>query len=75
MTVTAPPQADTIGDLFRVRRRELGLTLEQVAHRSELAVSTVIRVENGQREPRRGTVVRIANVLGITDDALEAVVS
>ena len=73
MTTAAPPQ-ETVGELFRRRRLERGLTLEQVARDAGCAYSTLIRHELDQRGSiRKGTVAAIARVLGLTDDDLARV--
>jgi gp16 family phage-associated protein len=40
-------------------------TVELFAHENGLDKSTLSRVLNGSREPRIGTLIRIANALGI----------
>lgn len=66
MTVTATPPPATLGDLFRQRRNDQGKTLECVARDAGCALSTVIRIESGQRNPRRGTAQAIATALGVS---------
>lgn len=46
MTTTAPELTDA--ERFRARRLELDLTLEEVARRADVALSTVIRLEQGR---------------------------
>jgi transcriptional regulator with XRE-family HTH domain len=52
------------GETVRRRRKALGLTLEQLAERSELSTNYLGTVENGHRDPSLSTVERIARALG-----------
>ncbi len=47
------------------RRRELGLTQEEVAQRSGIRQSAIARLEGGSAVPRLDTVVKIAISLGL----------
>jgi transcriptional regulator with XRE-family HTH domain len=54
-----------IGDRLRtLRKREL-LTQEQLAERSGIAVSTVIRIERNQVEPQGATIRKLAEALDV----------
>lgn len=54
-------------ELQRIRE-ERGLTVEGLAERSGVSVSTIREVELGTREARMATVARIAKPLGLTFD-------
>jgi transcriptional regulator with XRE-family HTH domain len=56
--------------IIRERRRQLGLTQEQVALRIRLSATFVQNMETGRRRPSDGTVVRLAKVLGLDKRAL-----
>lgn len=52
------------------RRKSLGLTRETVAVRAGLGSATVRRIENGEHDPRLGTLEAIATVLDTTASRL-----
>jgi transcriptional regulator with XRE-family HTH domain len=52
-----------IGEKLRDRRIELGLTMEDVADKADVAVSTVQRLEVGQLNPALATLVAICDAL------------
>ena len=57
------------GTLLRELRRQAGLTQEQLAERSTVAVRTIRRLETGERtDPRLGTVKLLADALEISPD-------
>lgn len=62
----------TIGQLIKGRRRELGLTLQQVADRAQCAKSYLSEVENGKREgvPSEDLLGRLEAVLQIEAGSL-----
>lgn len=68
----APPEPVDV----RVRRRlqeirgELGLTLQQVADRAAMDVSTLSRLETGKRRLTLGHLPLLASALGVTTDEL-----
>lgn len=55
---------------LRHARGRAGLSQEQLAHRSGLHPTEVSRLERARREPRLGTIVRLAHGLGIGADEL-----
>jgi transcriptional regulator with XRE-family HTH domain len=55
-----------IGDRLRTLRKRRLLTQEQLAERSGIAVSTVIRIERNQVEPHGATIRKLADALGTT---------
>ena len=58
------------GDMIAERRRELGLTLEEVSRRVALHVSYLSLLENGKRTPSPRTVSLLAKALCLS--ALDA---
>lgn len=61
----------TIGERIRARRKELGLSVAEVATALGVSAATVYRYENGQIEKIPGAVVpALANVLHTSREAL-----
>jgi transcriptional regulator with XRE-family HTH domain len=54
-----------IGDRLRTLRKRKLLTQEQLAERSGIAVSTVIRIERNQVEPQGATIRKLAQALEV----------
>ena len=54
-----------IGDRLRQLRKRSLMTQEQLAERSGIAVSTVIRIERNQVEPQGSTIRKLAQALGV----------
>lgn len=61
-----------LGHLVRVRRRQLGLKLSDVAERSGLSTPFLSQVETGVGTPSLTSLFAIARVLGTTAEALLA---
>jgi transcriptional regulator with XRE-family HTH domain len=58
----------TLGRQLRLRRAELGLTLEQLAEQAGVSVRAISDIERGRTtQPRRVTVRLLAGVLGLGD--------
>lgn len=53
-------------------RRSMGLTQEELAIRSKLAIRTIQRIENGQTMPRMYTLRAIADTLGLPYAEIES---
>jgi transcriptional regulator with XRE-family HTH domain len=66
-----------IGDRLRQLRKQSLMTQEELAERSDVAVSTIIRIERNQVEPHGSTIRKLAEALEVepqelvrrTDDA------
>ena len=56
---------DTIGQRLRRARKERAVTQVELAERTGVAHSTVVRIERGQARPRIETVGRFAEALGM----------
>jgi transcriptional regulator with XRE-family HTH domain len=54
-----------IGDRLRLLRKRSLMTQEQLAERSSVAVSTIIRIERNQVEPHGSTIRKLAEALGV----------
>jgi transcriptional regulator with XRE-family HTH domain len=52
-----------LGTNLRDARKRLGLTQEQVAERSGVHATEVSRIENGKRDPRASTLLRLAKAI------------
>ena len=59
-----------IGDRLRTLRKRKLLTQEQLAERSGIAASTVIRIERNQVEPQGATIRKLAEALDVEPYAL-----
>jgi transcriptional regulator with XRE-family HTH domain len=70
----ANPVEDDVDALVRRRlrelRRERGLTLEDVANRAQIDVSTLSRLESGKRRLALDHLPRLATALSVTTDEL-----
>lgn len=53
-----------IGEEIRRRRKEQGLTIEQLAAKSGMAFSAISQIETGKRAPHSTSVVKLAAALG-----------
>jgi transcriptional regulator with XRE-family HTH domain len=62
--------AEQFSKNLRDARERAGLSQEQLAARSDLHPTEISRLERGRREPRLGTIVRLARGLGIGADRL-----
>ncbi|HEU0018859.1 MAG TPA: helix-turn-helix transcriptional regulator [Thermoleophilaceae bacterium] len=51
---------------LRRRRKELGLSQEQLGTRANIQMADISRYENGSRDPRISTVARLAEALDVT---------
>ena len=53
------------GKRLRKIRHSQGLSQEKLAHLAGLHFTVVARLERGEREPRLGTIIRVAEGLGV----------
>jgi len=60
----------SIGNQIRLRRKELGLTQENLAEKAELSVSYMGAIERGEKLPSLESFIRIANALDESADKL-----
>ena len=54
-----------LGTNLRAARERLGLTQEEVAHRSGVHATEVSRIEAGKRDPQVSTVERLAKAVEV----------
>jgi transcriptional regulator with XRE-family HTH domain len=54
-----------IGEEIRRRRREKGLTIAQLAERSNMAPSAISQIETGKRTPSSESVIKLAHALEV----------
>ncbi|HEX2161408.1 MAG TPA: helix-turn-helix transcriptional regulator [Thermoleophilaceae bacterium] len=58
---------------LRRRRKELGLSQEQLGARADIQMADISRYESGSRDPRITTVARLADALEVSiGDLLQA---
>jgi transcriptional regulator with XRE-family HTH domain len=55
---------------LRAARLQADLSQEQLANRCDLHPTEISRLERAKREPRLGTIVRVARALGIAPGSL-----
>ena len=53
----------TIGTLIRDARQQKGWSISKLARRADMTEKTVGRVENGESDPKLGTVLRLVEAL------------
>ena len=61
---------ELFGQRLREQRIKHGLTLEQLAEKSELSSNYIGMVERGLKEPGLATIVKLLNALNISADTL-----
>lgn len=59
-----------IGDMLIRRRKELGLTIEEVAERAKINVNSIIAYEKNERLPRIDKLGMLVQVLGLDYDEI-----
>ena len=60
----------TLAERIRSARERRGWTQEQLAVHADVSRSTIQNLENGRRQPHRGSIKRIAHALGISVESL-----
>ncbi len=64
--------SERVGLELRRVREERGLTVDELAQKSGVSVTTIRVAERGQRPPSDDTVARLARPLGLTFDEVWA---
>ena len=54
-----------IGQIIKVRRKELGLTQNILALLSQVGINTIVSIERGSKSPSIETLTKVADVLGL----------
>jgi transcriptional regulator with XRE-family HTH domain len=70
----SPAPDPVLSDVLRRLREDRGLTLEALAFKSGVSISSLGRIELGRTSAARATVVQIADALGISMGKLGAAV-
>lgn len=63
-------QRQTIGDILKALREDLGWTLEEVAGKAGIVRATLSAIEKGKVMPHFSTAAALARVYGISLDSL-----
>lgn len=61
----------SFGKNLRIKRRELGLSAEELANRVHVSRSYITLLENGRRRPTKNIITKIAKRLGIKNWVVE----
>jgi len=65
-----------VGEAVRYFRKRAGITQEELARRAEIAPTSVVRLETGEvRQPRYGTLMKLAGALQVNPAELVRLIS
>lgn len=53
-----------IGRIIQIRRKELGITQQELADICEVGINTLVAIERGQGNPSVKTLIKIGSALG-----------
>lgn len=56
---------ERIGQIIRARRKELGVTQQEVADLADVGINSLVAIERGKGNPSLKTLLRILEVLGL----------
>lgn len=56
---------ERIGQLIKARRKELGVTQQEVANLASVGINSLVAIERGNGNPSLKTLLRILDVLGL----------
>ena len=56
---------NSIGQIIKARRKELGLTQNTLALLSQVGINTIVSIERGSKSPSVDTLTKVADVLGM----------
>ena len=65
MATKSQATPERIGELIRVKREKLSMNRETLAVKAGIGITTLSNIENGYGIPRKATLQKIADVLGI----------
>ena len=54
---------NTIGQIIKMRRKELGLTQDTLALLSQVGINTIVSIERGSKSPSLETLTKVTDVL------------
>lgn len=54
-----------IGEIIRLRRKELGITQPDLADLAGISINTLYKLERGQGNPSLDVITKVATVLGM----------
>ena len=60
----------TGGQIIRIKRRDLGLLLRQVAAHVDINQAILSKIEKGERKPSKENIVKIAEILELDEQEL-----
>src|SRR3954468_6878577 len=70
--VTEGPSPAEVGERLRERRKELSVSVRELARRVSVSPSLISQIENGKASPSVGTLYAIVTEMGLSLDALFA---
>lgn len=56
---------ERIGQIIKARRKELGVTQQEVANLASVGINSLVAIERGNGNPSLKTLLRILDVLGL----------
>ena len=56
---------NSIGQIIKARRKELGLTQNTLALLSQVGINTIVSIERGSKSPSVETLTKVVDVLGL----------
>lgn len=59
-----------LGERIRTRRKELGITIEQLAEKIDIGYNHLSNIERGKKTPSLETLIKIVNALDTTADII-----
>lgn len=72
MERTKPDLIKAFAETLKAKRKEAGLSQEELAHRTEISVSYISRLETENRQPSLSVLSVLANEFGISISELIA---
>lgn len=57
--------AKSLGEIYKLRRKDLRITQPQLAELAEISVNTLYKLERGTGNPTLETLLRLADIMGL----------
>jgi transcriptional regulator with XRE-family HTH domain len=57
--------ATSLGDIYKLRRKELRITQPQLAEMAQVSINTIYKLERGTGNPTLDILIKIGDVLGL----------